>query len=169
MPETRAAGRKRFGFALALFGVGLFAAGGYAYLRGQATLSWPRAKAEILAARVELREGVRRDMGHTVRTETASFHVRYRYRALGRDYEGGGVEPYDFGMQNSAKSRGQGEAYSPGQRVEVAYDPADPAVSYLEPGASSTAKLFTGLGAGAILLGLWLSRLESRSNARRRA
>lgn len=169
MPVMRAAGRTRFGSAIALVGLCLLTAGGYAYLRGRATLAWPRAEAEILASRVELREGVRRDMGHTVRTETASFHVRYHYRALGRDYEGGGVEPYDFGMQNSARSREQGAAYSPGQRVAVAYDPADPAISYLAPGPSSTATLFTALGAGATLLGLWLRHASSRRNARRSA
>ena len=49
-----------------------------------------------------------------------SFHVLYRYTVDGREYVAGGVEPYDFGMQNSAGAAKMSERHPPGSRKAIA-------------------------------------------------
>ena len=67
-----------------------------------------------------------------------SFHVLYRYHVGDREYVAGGVEPYDFGMQNSAGAARMAERHPVGSSAAVAYDPADPARAFLEPGPSAS-------------------------------
>ena len=73
---------------------------------GLITLEWPRTQAVILDARVDIRETTstvpgtdKYRGGRTETREAASFHVRYRYRVDGQDYEADGVEPGDLGLQ----------------------------------------------------------------------
>ena len=84
------------------------------------------------------------------------FHVLYQYRVGDRDYVAGGVEPYDFGMQNSAGVAKMRERHPVASQAKVAYDPANPAVSYLEPGPSSFALALSGIGAFMFLIGWWV-------------
>jgi hypothetical protein len=85
-----------------------------------------------------------------------SFHVLYQYRIGDRDYVAGGIEPYDFGMQNSAGAAKMRERHPVGSQATVAYDPANPAVAYLEPGPSSFALVLSGIGAFMFLIGWWV-------------
>lgn len=171
VPSARARGDRRkpstrpFSNLLLAVGGALLALGLFGAIMGARTLRWPRAEAVILAARVDVRVTThtapgtdKYRSGRTEARETASFHVRYRYQVGVHDYEGGGVKPYDFGMQNSALSREQGTRYPPGRRVQVAYDPNDPAVSYLEPGPSATAWMLAGVGGILLLLGALIRR-----------
>lgn len=91
-----------------------------------------------------------------------SFHVLYRYTVDGREYVAGGVEPYDFGMQNSAGAAKMSERHPPGSTAVVAYDPANPAIAFLEPGPSSFALVLIAIGAVMGLSGFWVRRKASQ-------
>jgi hypothetical protein len=78
---------------LLLIGVPLLGLGLYGVGVGLLTLTWPRTQALILAARLDRGEttstvpGDDKYRGGRIETrETATFHVRYRYRVDGRDY-----------------------------------------------------------------------------------
>ena len=151
---------------LLVVGSPLLAVGLYGVAVGLVTLGWPRAPAVILDARVDVREttstvpGTDKYRGGRTETRaTASFHVRYRYRVDGQDYEADGVEPGDLGLQNSAASREQGRAYQPGAQVAIAYDPRNPARAYLLPGPSSPSLMLALVGDALVLAGTWAARL----------
>lgn len=150
-------------------GAVLLALGVHGMAMGARTLAWPRTEAQILDARVDLRLSTsptpftdKYRGGRSETRETASFRVRYRYTVKATQYEGSGVEPTDFGLQNSAAARDMGRRYPPGRRVAVAYHPSNPAVSYLEPGPSSVAWVLSGLGGGLVALGLWMRQRHGR-------
>jgi hypothetical protein len=88
--------------------------------------------------------------------------VLYRYTVDGREYAAGGVEPYDFVMQNSAGAAKMSERHPPGSTAKVAYDARNPAVAYLEPGPSSFALVLGGIGAFITLCGFWVRRKASQ-------
>jgi len=150
---------------LPVVGSPLLAVGLYGVAVGLITLRWPRTQAVVLDARVDVRETTSTvpgtDKYRGGRTETramASFHVRYRYRVDGQDYEADGVEPGDLGLQNSAASRDQGRVYKPGAQVKVAYDPRNPGRAYLLPGPSSPALMLALVGGVLVLAGVWAAR-----------
>ncbi|MBL6616726.1 MAG: DUF3592 domain-containing protein, partial [Reyranella sp.] len=93
-----------------------------------------------------------------------SFHVLYQYRVGDRDYVAGGVEPWDYGMQNSAGAEKMRQRHPIGSQARVAYDPANPAVAYLEPGPSSFALVLSGIGSFMFLCGWWVRRKASRGS-----
>ena len=151
---------------LLFVGLPLLAVGLYGVAVGLITLGWPRTQAVILDARVDVRETTstvpgtdKYRGGRTETRETASFHVRYRYRVDGQDYEADGVEPGDLGLQNSAASRDHGRTYKTGTQVMVAYDPRNPARAYLLPGPSSPSLMLALVGDALVLAGTWAARL----------
>jgi hypothetical protein len=142
-------GGMAFGRNLMVLALLIFALGGYGVVMGAMTLKWPRTAATITSA--ELLRQTR-----SIEDGWNSFHVLYQYRVGGRDYVAGGIEPYDFGMQNSAGAAKMRERHPVGSQANVAYDPAHPAVSYLEPGPSSFALVLSGVGAFMLLVGWWV-------------
>ncbi len=89
----------------------------------------------------------------------------YQYRVGDRDYVAGGVEPYDFGMQNSAGAAKMRGRHPIGSQAKVAYDPGNPAAAFLEPGPSSFALALSGIGAFMLLVGWWV-RHQGRARHR---
>ncbi len=157
-------GGMAFGRNLAVLGAIVFLVGAYGVVRGAMTLKWPRATATITSAEL-LRQSApaaRATDGRPAEDSWNSFHVLYRYAVAGRDYVSGGVEPYDFGMQNSAGAARMKARHPVGARAEIVYDPTDPSVAYLEPGPSSFSLILAGIGAVIGLAGLWV-----RGKARR--
>ncbi len=137
--------------------------------QGLETLRWPKVEAEIVDKRLILRDdtptrgGVQ--VGHVriqERTEFAAFAVLFRYTAAGEVRLGAGVERGDLGLQNSAKSREQDNAHPVGAKVMVVVDPQDPDDAYLLAGPSSAAKMLSAVGAGMVLIGLWMRSLMRR-------
>ena len=161
------AGRERkmrqslaFGRNLIVLALLVLVPGAWVAANGALTLRWPRAEATIVDANLRM-QSVRSARARNP-DEWASFHVHYLYSVGGRDYYGGGVEPYDLGMQNSARARRMRERHPVGSRPQVAYDPADPAVSYLEPGPSSISLMMIGIGVIIGGSGLWIRSLARR-------
>jgi hypothetical protein len=153
-------GGMAFGRNLMVLGGIILAVGGYGAVRGALTLGWPRPSATIVSAD-QLRQGAATSRG--LREDSwNTFHMLYRYRVGDHDYVAGGVEPYDYGMQNSAGAAKMYHRYRINSTAEIAYDPDDPAVAYLEPGPSSFTRVLVGIGAFMALVGMWVRRKASQ-------
>ncbi len=152
-----------FGRNLMVLGGLLLALGAYGSVQGALTLGWPRSEATIITADLARQILTTRGSdGHSREESWNSFHVLYRYAVDGREYVAGGVEPWDFGMQNSAGAAKMSERHSPGSTAKVAYDPKNPAEAFLEPGPSSFALVLCGIGAFMALCGFWVRRKASQ-------
>jgi hypothetical protein len=152
-----------FGRNLMVLGAVLLATGAYGAGKGALTLAWPRATATISSAEL-MRQHMpttRRD-GSATEESWNSFHVLYRYSVDNREYVAGGVEPWDFGMQNSAGAQAMRERHPVGSTAEIVYDPRHPAIAYLEPGPSSFSLALTGIGSVIALAGVWVRRKASQ-------
>lgn len=157
--KRKARGKPDYRMAWFLFGLGVavFAFGAWGAWNGAQTLKWPRADAEIVDAKLTLHERETRDIERPDRWTT--FDVHYLYRVNGKTYLGGGIEPYDFNMQNSAGARKMADAYPVGAKTQVAYNPGDIHEAYLMPGPSSFSLLLLGLGGGFWLMALLARRM----------
>jgi hypothetical protein len=117
--------------------------------RARASAAWPRADGDIVgsAARVEDYHDDGEPMLRTV--------ISYRYHVGGEPYRG---ERVFFGDGIALRFAGPGRrrlaAYPIGRRVRVAYDPADPAISVLEPGEDDAALLACLVAATVALVGV---------------
>jgi hypothetical protein len=131
---------------------------------GALTLRWPRANATIIDA--NLSTFTRDSSEARTSDERPSFAVHYNYKVGGVDYFGGGVEPYDFGMQNSAGAQRMRDRHPIGSPTMIAYDPAEASVAYLEPGPSSFSLAMVGIGTVIGLSGLWVCNLAWRGIGR---
>ncbi|MBI2738320.1 MAG: DUF3592 domain-containing protein [Rhodospirillales bacterium] len=150
-------GGMAFGRNLMVLAAVILAVGAYGAVRGALTLKWPRANATITSAELLRQTTTSRGLdSRSIEEGWNSFHVLYQYRVGDRDYVAGGVEPYDFGMQNSAGAAKMRERHPIGSEAKVAYDPGNPAVAYLEPGPSSFALALSGIGAFMLLAGWWV-------------
>ena len=123
-------GGMAFGRNLMVLALVIFGLGAYGVVMGALTLKWPRAEATITSAELLRQTNTRRGPdGRSIEDGWNSFHVLYKYRVGDRDYVAGGVEPYDFGMQNSAGAAKMRERHPVGSQAKVAYDPGNPAVA----------------------------------------
>jgi hypothetical protein len=136
-----------------LFGLALIASGfgAWAAAHGAATLRWPRVQAKIIDAKLTLHQSPSRDRDQPDVRHT--FTVHYQYSVGGQDYFGGGIEPYDLGMQNSASAVKMRERFPVGSAAQVAYNPNDPTEAYLMPRPSSVSLILLGIGAAFALMG----------------
>jgi hypothetical protein len=151
-----------FGRNLIVLAVLILAPGLWASVIGALTLRWPRAQATIVDAKLRLHTAPSHDSLDGRPDQWTSFLVHYVYKVEGHDYWSGRVEPYDFGMQNSAGAKRMGERHPVGSTAQVAYDPRDPSIAYLEPGPSSFALALAGIGIVIGFFGFWIRGLARR-------
>ncbi len=163
-PERTKSQSLAFGRNLIVLALLILAPGLWGAAQGALTLRWPRAEAKIIDA--SLRTFTREASDSRDRSQWNSFAVHYSYKVGGRDYFAGGVEPYDFGMQNSAGAQRMRERHPVGSTAQVAYDPKDASVAYLEPGPSSFSLVLVGIGAVIGASGLWIRSLAKRGIGR---
>ena len=159
--------RQSIAFArnLIVLAILILAPGLWGVAHGALTLRWPRAEATIIDA--DLTRHSRSSTSTPRSTEMwNSFSVHYRYEVAGREYLGGAVEPYDYGMQNSAGAEKMRARHPIGSKASVAYDPNDHEVAYLEPGPSSFSLVLVGIGTVVGLSGLWIRSLARRGIGR---
>lgn len=148
-------GVRNFGRTILAIGAVPLVLGAYGCVMGALTLQWPRTEAKILGSDLRIVTSERRRSdGSSVTDNRATVDVAYAYKVKGRDYVGGEIEPYSFGMQNSALSRIHKQRYPKDAVVSAAYDPENPAIAYLEPRPSATAMMFLGIGVIMTLCGL---------------
>src|SRR5262245_19940129 len=111
-------GGKAFGRNLMVLGGLIFALGLYGTVEGALTLRWPRVEATITTADLVRQTTTSRDSeGRSYEESWNTFHVLYSYTVAGKQYVAGGVEPYDFGMQNSAGAAELGARHPPGSKA----------------------------------------------------
>ena len=151
-----------FGRNLIVLALLIFAPGAWAAAKGTLTLRWPRAEARIIDANLRTQTTPSSDQRQQQLDQWTSFIVHYTYSVGGKDYWSGRVEPYDFGMQNSAGAKRMGERHPVGSVAPVAYDPDNPAIAYLEPGPSSMSLAMIGIGVVIGASGLWIRSLARR-------
>lgn len=118
--------------------------------------TWPAAQGVIRSSTVTSQRGSKG--GTTYKPE-----VTYTYTVDGAEYTGNLIA---YGLKGSSASRGFAQYYDnkypEGAAVPVAYDPAHPQTSVLEPGVSKKAFILVAFGAifavNALMLGLisWL-------------
>src|SRR5213075_135008 len=128
-------------------------------IHGALTLRWPRADATIVDADLRTQTTNSRSGPRQLPDEWKTFSVHYRYEVGGMEYFGGGVEPYDYGMQNSAGAEKMRERHPVGSAAKVAYDSDQPRVSYLEPGPSSFSLILVVIGIVVGGAGMWVRNL----------
>ncbi len=153
-----------FGRNLIVFAAPILALGLWGMAHGLLTLRWPRVQAEIIEADLRTFSGQSNDPRR--RDEWHAFSVHYTYNVDGKDYFGGRVEPYDYGMQNSAGAERMRDRHPVGPLANVAYDPKDASVAYLEPGPSSFSLILVFIGAVIGGSGLWIRSLAKRGIGR---
>jgi hypothetical protein len=156
MRQSLAFGRNLIVLALLILVPGAWAAG-----KGALTLRWPRVDARVVDAKLRL-QTMPSSRDQRQPDVTTSFHVLYSSIVDGREYLSGSVEPYDFGMQNSAGAKKMRERHPVGSTARVAYDPAHPAIAYLEPGPSAMSLMMVAIGAIIGSSGLWIRSLARR-------
>lgn len=111
--------------------------------KAAASVAWPATEGRITASRVErVKQG-----GDGKATYTAD--ITYEYSLDGQTFEGDRVWfGDDYSASDASAFRAAVGRYPVGKAVKVHYDPAEPAESVLEPGAtwSGSALYFIGLG-----------------------
>lgn len=152
-------GGMAFGRNLMILGLVPFAIGAYAAAMGVLTLRWPRATASIVGCERHWAEGDRRNIGSADNPRGwSTARLTYAYSVGGIERIGSGVQAYALGLANAAQEAKLCLTYQPRQQVAVAYDAAQPAVAYLEPGPSLSALMLLGVGT-VILLSGWRVRV----------
>lgn len=123
--------------------------------RALASPAWPSVQGVILTSEV-------REVGWSEDTSGWCPELSYEYPVAGRKYVSHNVELQDICISNLGSfARRVVERYPAGKRVEVYYDPRDPARAVLEPGVPDAVILWpllviaaTGLGIILVVVGL---------------
>jgi hypothetical protein len=165
-PERTKRQSLAFGRNLIVLAALILAPGLWGAAHGALTLRWPRAEATIVDANLRLHETRSSTSLDGRPDQWTSFLVHYLYKVEGRDYWSGRVEPYDFGMQNSAGAKKMKERHPVGSKAQVAYDPEHPEIAYLEPGPSSVSLVFIAIGVIIGFFGFWIRSLAKRGIGR---
>jgi hypothetical protein len=111
--------------------------GGWYLVQAFASSSWPTVEGTVKAVRVHTEST---GSGHTRRV-SYRYSVEYAYEVGGQAYTsdkhamGSGNTAGRAGTRTEARREGR-ERFPTGKAVRVYYDPDDPAVAVLQPGAS---------------------------------
>lgn len=122
--------------------------------RDRAIGRWPKAPGTIASSSCESETGTTRDAeGYDVTLTTYVPVVAYRYTVEGREYQGSKVARVVERSGNAQPVKDCVARYPPGARVEVFYDPADPATAYLETRRSGGAVFLMVFGGFVAMMG----------------
>ena len=124
-------------------------------MRERAARRWPRAPGVIQASSYEAHDGTSRDRhGYDVTSTTFTPVVAYEYTVDGRTYPGRRIRLASAATGNADAVKRTIDRYPPRARVQVFYDPNDPASAFLETGTSGGAIFLTAFGALFVALAL---------------
>ncbi len=133
---------------LVLIALGLFAWAWFSHQRGQKSLAWPLTTGMITATGV--RESTSEDSDGS-RSTTCFPEVTYDYQVGGRNLSGSRIGVGSTSSTNQPAAALIANRYAVGSKVEVFYDPSEPAYAVLVRGTNS--KLVATIAAsGAIAL-----------------
>lgn len=119
--------------------------------------TWPTVRGAILSSEVE--SEVKRHDGRPIETHAAA--IRYTYDVGGKTYESDQIQLGGTRQTSDPDEFEQMIArYPAGKRVTVYYDPTDPAIATLEPGAPGGIFNMAMVGGGCLLVGAILVGLS---------
>jgi Protein of unknown function (DUF3592) len=137
---------------LAMVGIGvvLLVFGGYMGVQGERSRHWPIASGIITESSVQPNYSV---TGRRRRSRSA--RITYRYPVNGTFYTSDLIS-YGKGLFDNEYT--QVRLYPQGARVEVRYDPGNPARAVLDPGAGLVPLLALLAGVGCCSFAFWRAR-----------
>lgn len=102
--------------------------------KGQAVAKWPKVPGEVLAAGLKDHVSTDEDSGTTVSYEPV---IQYRYQVAGQEFRS---DRYRLGSKHTVMDQKRAAAvaarYPAGTRVDVFYNPQNPADAVLEAGSA---------------------------------
>ncbi len=139
--------------AMAGIGVVLLVFGVYMGVQGERSRNWPVAPGIITESSVQSNYSLtgRRERSRSVR-------ITYRYPANGKTYNND-VVSYGKGFFDNEYT--QVGRYPQGSRVDVHYDPGNPARAVLDPGAGLVPLLALLGGVGCFSYAFWRARMAA--------
>ena len=137
---------------LALVGIGvvLLVFGLYMAVQGERSRNWPTAPGIITASEMQSNYSL---TGRRRRSRSA--RIAYRYPVNGKFYTND-VISYGKGLFDNEYTTVR--LYAQGSRVDVHYDPGNPARAVLDPGAGLVAVLALLAGVGCFSYAFWRAR-----------
>lgn len=153
---------RMFAAIFMLIGLMLMVPGVRRMVRGRESLSWPKAPGVILFSTGTSITSVERNddrdsesYGKTTSSTTFNSPLVVEYEVNGRKHYSNTRRFGHLSGSSDAKWAEEiAERYPTGAKVHVAYSPADPDLSVLEPGNNSEAYFLPGAGAAFFLFGL---------------
>jgi len=138
---------------LAMVGIGavLLVVGLYMGVQGERSRTWPTAPGIVTESEVQSNSNV---AGRRNRSRWA--RIVYRYPVNGTFYTNDLVS-YGKGLFENEYT--QVRLYAQGSRVEVRYDPGNPARAVLDPGAGLASLLALLAGVGCFSYAFWRARM----------
>jgi hypothetical protein len=102
--------------------------------KAKRSLSWPSVEGEIAHSAVlyQTQRSLTQDTSNTYKADIA-----YRYKVKGRNYSSSSIALLDLATSSSGRAQTLVNRYPDKSKVDVYYDPANPADAVLEPGSSS--------------------------------
>jgi hypothetical protein len=132
------------GAVLLVFGV-------YMGVQGERSRNWPVAPGIITESSVQSHYG---PTGR--RNRSRSARITYRYAVNGKFYTN---DVISYGKDFFENEYTQVRLYAQGSRVEVRYDPGNPARAVLDPGAGVVPLLALLAGVGCFSYAFWRARM----------
>ena len=138
---------------LAMVGIGavLLVFGVYMGVQGERSRNWPIAPGIITESSMQSNYS---PTGRRGRSRSA--RITYRYPVNGKFYNN---DVISYGKDFFENDYTQLRLYSQGSRVEVRYDPGNPARAVLDPGAGLVPVLAVLAGVGCFSYAFWRSRM----------
>jgi Protein of unknown function (DUF3592) len=132
-------------------GVVLLVFGVYMGVQGERSRNWPIAPGIITESNVQSNYSV---TGR--RRRSSSAHIAYQYHANGKVYDSDWIS-YGKGLFENEYT--QVRLHPQGSRVDVHYDPGNPARAVLDPGAGLVSLLAVLAGVGCFGYAFWRARM----------
>ena len=131
-------------------GVVLLVFGAYLGVQGERSRNWPTAPGIITESSLQRNYSLN---GRPKRSQ--SVRITYRYPVNGTFYTN---DVISYGKDFFDNEYTQVRVYAQGSRVEVRYDPGNPARAVLEPGAGLAPVLAVLAGVGCFSYAFWRAR-----------
>lgn len=138
---------------IALIGLAALGLGFVRVVAARRSAGWPQVDGTVLTSTVA-GDGA-------VQPPTWKAAVTYRYKVGGQDLRGKNITLEDFDGDR-ATAEAIAARYPKGAEVKVFYEPADPSISVLQPGAYGASAFLPSVGVGLLVLGCTLFAIAYR-------
>jgi hypothetical protein len=137
---------------IALIGLAALGLGFVRVMAARRSAGWPQVDGTVLTS--------------TVAAVAAAWkaQVTYRYKVGDQDLRGTSIALEDFDSDR-ATAEAIAARYPEGAQVKVFYEPSDPSLSVLQPGAYGASAFLPSVGVGVLVLGCVLFAIAYRLSA----